>query len=135
MNRTPNIGKRIELISMDSHFADISIGLYEQDSGGKPVFLVHTYSTLAGAPERMKFLVSAIASPLLLAWISRLSFVGFVERAQHRIHAGLVAPALFSEPVHHVGIEPHRKLAFRAFGINHAGLFPKIRDHRIPPDG
>jgi hypothetical protein len=55
MSHTPFIGKRIELVSMDSHFHDISIGLYEQRPQGKPAYLVYTYSHKDGARERIDF--------------------------------------------------------------------------------
>ena len=48
MSHTPFIGRRIELVSMDPHFHDISIGLYVQSRDGKPAYLVHTYSGKEG---------------------------------------------------------------------------------------
>jgi len=38
MGRTRDIGRRIELVSMDPHFQDISIGLHEQGQG-RPQYL------------------------------------------------------------------------------------------------
>ena len=60
MGQTRYIGKRIELVSMDPHFHDISIGLYMQEADGQPVFLLHTYSQKAGAEKRIAFLVSTM---------------------------------------------------------------------------
>ena len=40
---TTDIGKRIELVSMDPHCLNISIALYLQDHGQGPEFLVHSY--------------------------------------------------------------------------------------------
>jgi hypothetical protein len=60
MSHTPFIGKRIELVSMDSHFHDISIGLYEQRPQGKPAYLVYTYSHKDGARERIDFVVETM---------------------------------------------------------------------------
>ena len=60
MRRVVDIGRRIELIPIDPHFHDITIGLYRQQSvdattgKGSPVFLVHTYSHIAGAAERIE---------------------------------------------------------------------------------
>ena len=60
MPRIVDIGKRIELVPIDPHFYDITIGLYQQQSlntiTGKemPLFLVHTYSHIAGAAERIE---------------------------------------------------------------------------------
>jgi hypothetical protein len=55
------IGRRIELVSMDPHFHDISIGLYRQQGESGPGYLVHTYSQKAGAPQRIEFLIQAMA--------------------------------------------------------------------------
>ena len=60
MRRIVDIGRRIELVPIDPHFHDITIGLYRQQSvqatTGKemPLFLVHTYSHIAGAAERIE---------------------------------------------------------------------------------
>lgn len=57
--RIVDIGRRIELIPIDPHFHDITIGLYRQQitdpNLGKafPAFLVHTYSQIPGAPKRI----------------------------------------------------------------------------------
>jgi len=61
MSLTVDLGKRIELVSMDPHFNEISIGLYRQnlDSGFEVV--VHTYSQREGARERIAFIVRAMA--------------------------------------------------------------------------
>ena len=60
MSHTPFIGKRIELVSMDPHFHDISIGLYEQQQQGKPAYLVHTYSHKGGADKRIDSVVETM---------------------------------------------------------------------------
>lgn len=60
MRRIVDIGRRIELIPIDPHFHDITIGLYRQHitdpNLGKtfPAFLVHTYSQISGATERIE---------------------------------------------------------------------------------
>ena len=54
-----DIGSRVELVSLDPHFHDISIALYEQrppDAG----FVIHTYSSMNGADERIAFAASAM---------------------------------------------------------------------------
>ena len=56
MSLTTDIGRRIELVSMDSHFHEISIGLYRQQGTQGPEFLIHTYSGLDGARERVEFI-------------------------------------------------------------------------------
>ena len=60
MSHTPFVGKRIELVSMDPHFHNISIGLYEQSQQGRPAYLVHTYSHKDGAKERIDFVVDTM---------------------------------------------------------------------------
>jgi hypothetical protein len=56
------IGRRIELVSMDPHFHDISIGLYRQESQTGPEYLVHTYSQKPGAAQRIEFVIQAMAT-------------------------------------------------------------------------
>ena len=62
MALTAAIGQRMELVSMDPHFHDISIALYLQEGGGVPEYLVHTYSGREGAPRRIAFVQSAMAT-------------------------------------------------------------------------
>ena len=66
MRRTIDIGRRIELIPIDPHFHDITIGLYRQQivdptTGTEfPAFLVHTYSQMTDAIERIKAVAEAM---------------------------------------------------------------------------
>ena len=53
MAQTLDLGSRVELVSMDPHFHDISIALYCPDDSGSPCYQVHTYSHLPGAAERV----------------------------------------------------------------------------------
>jgi hypothetical protein len=55
------LGRRVELVSMDAHFHDISLALYRQERGGGPVGLVHTYSPKPGAAERTASVARAMA--------------------------------------------------------------------------
>jgi hypothetical protein len=59
---TTDIGKRIELVSMDPHCLNISIALYLQDHGRGPEFLVHTYSHRPEAMERIRFIGTGMVS-------------------------------------------------------------------------
>lgn len=54
MPLTRNLGTRVELVAMDPQFHNITIALYRQDQSGKPEYLVHTYSSLPGAAERLE---------------------------------------------------------------------------------
>ena len=60
MRRIVDIGRRIELVPIDPHFHDITIGLYRQETVDAttgqqfPVFWVHTYSRISGAAERIE---------------------------------------------------------------------------------
>lgn len=56
MSLTRNFGVRTELVSMDPHFHDITIALYRQDHEGRPEYLVHSYSGLEGASQRIESL-------------------------------------------------------------------------------
>ena len=66
MRRVVDIGRRIELIPIDPHFHDITMGLYRQQTvdatTGKdfPVFLVHTYSQMPGVAERIESVIAAM---------------------------------------------------------------------------
>ena len=60
MAHTLDLGARIELVSMDAHFRDITIGLYEQVRDGGPQYLVHSYSGFDGARQRLDFLIQAM---------------------------------------------------------------------------
>ncbi|HTM47294.1 MAG TPA: hypothetical protein VL285_01340 [Bryobacteraceae bacterium] len=62
MGLTLDLGRRIELLSMDPHFHDIAIGLYEQRHEGLPQYLVHSYSSLDGTRQRLDFLIRAMAT-------------------------------------------------------------------------
>ncbi len=53
MTQTLDLGERIELVSMDAHFQDITIALYRQQRDGAADYLVHSYSPLDGAAERI----------------------------------------------------------------------------------
>jgi hypothetical protein len=59
---TLDLGRRVELLSMDPHFHDISISLYRSTGeGGASGFLAHSYSTREGAAERLGFVMRAMA--------------------------------------------------------------------------
>ena len=59
--RLKSIGRRIELVAMDGHCQDITIGLYEQASVDGTSFQVHTYSSRDGAAERVRYVAQAMA--------------------------------------------------------------------------
>lgn len=60
MPKTLDSGRRIELHSMDKHCGGISIGLYAREAPDGPRFLVHTYSGMDGAAERIAFIRRAL---------------------------------------------------------------------------
>lgn len=60
MGQTVDIGQRLELVPMDGHFEDITIGLYRQILGSGAGFLVHTYSPRDGAQDRIAFVKDAM---------------------------------------------------------------------------
>jgi len=70
MGKTLDLGRRIELQSLDTHCGDISLGLYRRDEEGIPQFLVHSYSSVAGAREREEFLRQALLTMLGMEEVS-----------------------------------------------------------------
>ena len=64
MGKTLDLGRRIEIHSMDKHCQDISLGLYRQDTSGEPRFLVQTYSGSEAAAQRVAFVRQALISIL-----------------------------------------------------------------------
>ena len=60
MPRILDLGSRIELVPMDSYCGEISVSLYRREGSGGPEFLVHTYSNLEGARERIAFITAAM---------------------------------------------------------------------------
>ena len=53
MGLISEIGTRVELVSMDGHFQNITIGLYQQNLTSGACFLVVTYSNKEGAQDRI----------------------------------------------------------------------------------
>ena len=60
MGNTKDLGRRIEIHPMDKHCQDISIGLYRQVIDAVPQFLVHTYSSVEDAADRVDFIRHAL---------------------------------------------------------------------------
>jgi hypothetical protein len=86
MALTANLGRRIELVSMDSHFHDISIALYRQETEEGPLFLVHSYSIKEGTRQRIEFIAGAMA---ILGGLERVTGercqLRFFCRAEHAL--------------------------------------------------
>lgn len=57
-----DLGRRIELQSMDPHFHDISIALYEQRLGDVHEYVVHSYSRVPGVAARLDSAVAAMCA-------------------------------------------------------------------------
>ena len=62
MGRIEVVGRRVELVSMDPHFHDISIALNRLDSDDGCAYLVHTYSGRDGAGARIASVVAAMTT-------------------------------------------------------------------------
>ena len=60
MGLTRDLGRRIELKSMDPHCHDISLGLYRQQTVEGSSYLVHTYSAHEDAPSRVSEIVRGL---------------------------------------------------------------------------
>lgn len=56
MDHILDLGRRVELVSMDRHFHDISVALYDSGAG----YVVHTYSRRQGAAGRIGFIAGAM---------------------------------------------------------------------------
>ena len=54
-----DIGSRVELVSLDPHFHDISIALYEQRPPATG-YVIHSYSSYEGALERVEYAAEAM---------------------------------------------------------------------------
>ena len=55
-----DIGRRIELVPIDTHFKDITIALYSDQQEDRTVFRVHTYSRLEGVQERIQNVIQSM---------------------------------------------------------------------------
>jgi hypothetical protein len=51
---------RVELVSMDGQCNDLTIALYRQDTPDGTIGIVHTYSSVPGAQERVRFVAGAM---------------------------------------------------------------------------
>lgn len=81
--RIKDLGRRIELVSMDVHFKDISIGLYETEEGGEARFLPMTYSQVEGSDERVSSLWDALIVCAGLEPDAETGKLGFPCGARH----------------------------------------------------
>ncbi len=54
MTKTLDIGHRVELVPMDTHFHEITLALYQQMVGVQPQYVVHSYSAVADTPQRLE---------------------------------------------------------------------------------
>ena len=62
MGRLLELGERLELVSMDPHFHDISISLYRNAGEGDAAsFLAHSYSAKEGTAGRLGYVMQAMA--------------------------------------------------------------------------
>lgn len=55
-----DLGQRVELVSVDPSFYDISVGLYRKDAGEGPVAVVHSYSGRSGVETRIALIRTAM---------------------------------------------------------------------------
>ena len=54
MAKTIDLGHRIELVPMDTHFHEITLALYQQMVDGQPQYIVHSYSAVTDTPQRLE---------------------------------------------------------------------------------
>ena len=55
-----DLGRRVELLSMDPHFHDISIAVYRTDDGDGATYLLHSYSKREGSGDRLAHLAGVM---------------------------------------------------------------------------
>lgn len=96
-----DIGERVELVSMDPHFFDISIGLYRKETADGPVAGVHTYSTKDRAQERVGFVTDTMR---VLGGLEPVAAGGL--RFPCRTWHGAAAKRLFLEACKHDPSKP-----------------------------
>ena len=82
-----DLGRRIELFSMDPHFHDISIGLYERAGGGPRnySYVVHSYSRKPGADARVAGAAAAMRALGGMVAGESPNIVRFACGAAHRL--------------------------------------------------
>ena len=83
MGNTLDLGRRIEIHSLDTHCHDISLGLYRQDLEC-PQFLVHTYSQADGSSERVRFIRQSLITMIGLEPADRPQWLQFPCRQIHQ---------------------------------------------------
>jgi hypothetical protein len=57
-----DLGQRVELVSMDPRFHDVSVGLYRKDTAEGPVAVVYSYSGAEGIDARVAFIREALVA-------------------------------------------------------------------------
>lgn len=57
-----DLGRRVELVSMDPRGGDISIGLYVSEDAAGPLATVHSYSSRPGTPARLAEIAAAMCA-------------------------------------------------------------------------
>ena len=60
MGLTKDLGYRIELVSMDPHFHNITIAFHRQDLDTGPAYLINSYSVKDGTDDRIAFVRGAM---------------------------------------------------------------------------
>jgi hypothetical protein len=124
MPRTLDLGRRIELVSMDPHFHNISIALYEREAH---TYLVHSYSRLEGTAARLGFIRGAMQA--IAALDSADGALRFSCGAAHRaairrafLEACKLAPDSTSEPKPMSILDKKSGLTVRALSLG-SGLY------------
>src|SRR5713101_4640645 len=93
-----DIGRRVELVPMDPHLSDISIGLYCKETTDGPLGIVHSYSGERGVDERIAFVAKAMT---VLGGMERVDDSGCKVRFPCRTWHAAAAKRLFLEACKH----------------------------------
>ncbi|MCH2201500.1 MAG: hypothetical protein MK102_06000 [Fuerstiella sp.] len=83
MGKLLELGRRLEIHSMDKHCHDISVALYRQDMEC-PQFLVHTYSESEESATRVRFIRQALIRMIGLEPADRPNWLQFPCRKIHQ---------------------------------------------------
>lgn len=60
--RTVELGRRVDLLSMDPHFFEISIAIYRSDDSTFATYVLNSYSQRKGTADRLVFLADTMRS-------------------------------------------------------------------------
>lgn len=94
MGLTIDLGRRIELVSMDPHFYDVSVSLYRKNHCPGLEVIIHSYSHKESINERLKFIAQTMG---IIGGMERVSGEHQSLRFPQSIDLELAAKRVFLE--------------------------------------